>query len=234
MLLLLSKQITKNDIGLYMDDGLAILKNTSGPAAKKLKKKFQKLFKEKDLDILVQCNWKITNYLDITLKNPAKKSTILTSIQTTLHQSLKRFYNQLKKDLQFCHHQKIFYIFQKSPVYYAKCLKNSGYKTKLKYQKPKENNQNKKKRKRNIIRFHPPYSNLLKTSIERIFIKIISKHFPPNHKFVKSFNTNAIKLCYSHMPNISSKIKSHNKKCYNPSPQRHKKYATALLKKIVQ
>ena len=67
MLLLLSKQITKNDIGLYMDDGLAILKNTSGPAAKKLKKKFQKLFKEKDLDILVQCNWKITNYLDITL-----------------------------------------------------------------------------------------------------------------------------------------------------------------------
>ena len=52
---------------MYRDDGLAILKNTSGPAAGKLKKKIQKLFKEKDLDIIVQCNLKITNYLDITL-----------------------------------------------------------------------------------------------------------------------------------------------------------------------
>ena len=38
-----------------------------GSEAEKLKKKFQKLFKEKDLDIAVQCNLKITNYLDITL-----------------------------------------------------------------------------------------------------------------------------------------------------------------------
>ena len=67
MLSLLSKHINKNHIGLYRDDGLAILKNTSGPEAEKLKKKFQKLFKEKDLDIVIQCNLKITNYLDITL-----------------------------------------------------------------------------------------------------------------------------------------------------------------------
>ena len=67
MLSLLSKHINKNHIMLYKDDGLAILKNTSGPAAEKLKKKFQKLFKEKDLDITVQCNLKNTNYLSITL-----------------------------------------------------------------------------------------------------------------------------------------------------------------------
>ena len=67
MLSLLSKHINKNHIGLYRDDGLAILKNTSGPEAEKLKKKFQKLFKEKDLDIIVQWSLKITNYLDITL-----------------------------------------------------------------------------------------------------------------------------------------------------------------------
>ena len=67
MLSLLSKHINKNHIGLYRDDGFAILKNTSGPEAEKLKKKLQKLFKEKDLDIIIQCNLKITNYLDITL-----------------------------------------------------------------------------------------------------------------------------------------------------------------------
>ena len=102
-----------------MDDGLAILKNTSGPEAEKLKKKFQKLFKEKDLDIIAQCNLKVTNYLDITLnlndgscdvtENPKKKPTIFTSIQTTRHQSLKKIHDQFKKDSQFCHHQKLFF-----------------------------------------------------------------------------------------------------------------------------
>ena len=68
MLSLLSKHINKNNIALYRDDGrLAILKNTSSLEAEKLKKKFQKLFREKDLDIIVQCNLKIMNYLDITL-----------------------------------------------------------------------------------------------------------------------------------------------------------------------
>ena len=88
----------------------------------KLKKKFQKLFKEKERNIIVQCNLKITNYLYITLNlnddsyHPYRKPTIFTkkpatftSILTTHHQSLKKFYNQLKKDSQFCHHHKIFF-----------------------------------------------------------------------------------------------------------------------------
>ena len=67
MLLLLSKHINKNHVGLYWNDNLAILRNTSRPEAEKLKKKFQKLVKEKDLDIIAQCNLKINNYLYITL-----------------------------------------------------------------------------------------------------------------------------------------------------------------------
>ena len=47
MLSIYSKHINKNHIGLYRDGGFAILKNTSGPSAKKLKKKFQKSLKEK-------------------------------------------------------------------------------------------------------------------------------------------------------------------------------------------
>ena len=47
MLSLLSKHINKNHIGLYRDDGLAILKNTGGSEAVKLKKKFQNYLKKK-------------------------------------------------------------------------------------------------------------------------------------------------------------------------------------------
>ena len=94
--------------------------------------------------------------------------------------------------------------------------KNSGYKTKLQHQQPKENNQNKKRRKRNIIWFNLPYSKSVKTNIGRIFVKLISKHFPPNHKFVKIFNKNIIKLSYTCMPNIRSKINGRNKKILQP------------------
>ena len=89
-------------------------------------------------------------------------------------------------------------------------------------------------RKKNITWFNPPHNKSLKANTERIFIKLISKHVPPNHKFVKIFNKNTIKLSYCCMLNIKSKINGHTKKYYNSSPQSYKNYATALLKKIAQ
>ena len=121
--------------------------------------------------------------------------------------------------------------FQEPVIYCEKCLKNSEYKTKLQCQQPKENNQNKKKIKRNIIWFNPPYSKSVKTHIRRIFIKLISKHFPPNHKFVKIFNKNTIKLSYSCMPNTSSKINGHsNKKKLQRKPIELQKLYNCLVK----
>ena len=66
MLNLLSKKYNKNDFGLYRDDGLAVLKNKSGPQSEQVKKSIQKIFKEHGLDIIIQCNMKIVNYLDVT------------------------------------------------------------------------------------------------------------------------------------------------------------------------
>ena len=42
-------------------------KNTSGPQSEKIKKTFQRMFKNKGLDIIINCNVKIVNYLDVTL-----------------------------------------------------------------------------------------------------------------------------------------------------------------------
>ena len=63
----LSLKYNKDNIGLYRDDGLAISKNISGTKSEKVKKDVQKLFKENELDIVIQCNMKTTNYLDVTL-----------------------------------------------------------------------------------------------------------------------------------------------------------------------
>ena len=54
----ISLKYRRNEIGLYRDDGLAIFKNISGPKSEKVKKDIQKLFKENELDIVIQCNVK--------------------------------------------------------------------------------------------------------------------------------------------------------------------------------
>ena len=63
----LSMKHNKNNIGLYRNNGLAIFKNISGPKSEKFKKDIQKLFKENELDIVIQCNLKTVNYLDVTV-----------------------------------------------------------------------------------------------------------------------------------------------------------------------
>ena len=62
---LLSKKYNKNDFGLYRDHGLAILKNKSGLQLEQVKKNIRKIFKEHGLDIIIQCNSKIVNCLDV-------------------------------------------------------------------------------------------------------------------------------------------------------------------------
>ena len=67
MLNVLSTKYNKNNFGLYRDDGLAVLKNKSGPQSEQAKKNIQKIFKEHGLDVIIQCNMKVVNYLDVTI-----------------------------------------------------------------------------------------------------------------------------------------------------------------------
>ena len=67
MLRLIGNKYNPNNTGLYRDDGLAAFKNTSGPQCEKIKKNDQKMFKNNGLDIIINCNMKIVNYLNVTL-----------------------------------------------------------------------------------------------------------------------------------------------------------------------
>ena len=55
-----------DNIGLYRDDGLAIFKNISGPQADRTRKDITRRFKTYGLNITIQTNMKIVNYLDVT------------------------------------------------------------------------------------------------------------------------------------------------------------------------
>ena len=67
MLSLISEKYNKQDFGLYRDEGLGVVKDKSRLETEKVKKNIQKVFKGNKLYIVIKCNMKLVNYLDVTL-----------------------------------------------------------------------------------------------------------------------------------------------------------------------
>ena len=63
---ILRQEFGENKIDLYRDDGLSCFQDLSGPESKKIKKKLCKIFKKHGLNITVECNLRITEFLDFT------------------------------------------------------------------------------------------------------------------------------------------------------------------------
>ena len=61
----LCKLMSRKDFGLYRDDGLGILRNTSGPEADQKRKSIIKIFKECGLSITYEVNKKVVDFLDV-------------------------------------------------------------------------------------------------------------------------------------------------------------------------
>ena len=56
------------------------------------------------------------------------------------------------------------------------------------------------------------YGSHVKINVGKIFMKLIVKHFPKDHRYHKIFNKNTIKLSYSCMQNMANVITKHNNK----------------------
>ena len=223
LLSLIGEKYEKKDIGLYRDDGLAVFKNTSGPMNERIKKDFVKIFKEKGLDIVILCNQKIVDYLDVTLNlndgsfRPYRKPDNETNyihkesdhppnIIQQLPISVEERISSLSSSEQ---------IFNQSKQYYQDALTKSGYNHVLKYKPAAE--KRRRTRQRKIIWFNPPYSKVVVTNVGSKFLSLIQKHFPPHHKLRKLFNKNNVKISYGCMPNIGATINAHNKKILKES-----------------
>ena len=215
---LLSKLQRKyENVGLYRDDGLSAFKNMSGPESERVKKDIQKIFREKGLDIIIQCNLKIVDYLDLSFNlndgsyRPYRKPDDETcyihvdsdhppNIIKQVPLAVERRLSELSSSER---------IFNESKVHYQEALQKSGHKHLLKYKPPTKDK--KRKRSRKVIWFNPPYSKRISTCIGKRFLNLIDQHFPNNHKFHKIFNRNSVKVSYGCMPNIAAAISAHNK-----------------------
>ena len=142
------------------------------------------MFKQKGLQIIIECNLKVVNYLDVTFN---------------LNDGSYQPYRKPNDETHYIHIQSAHppSITKQLPRSIEKRLSSSNI----------ENIKNiRKNRKRNIVWFNPPYSKSLKTNIGKYFFRLLNKHFPPSHKLYKIFNKNTLKLSYSCMPNLKAKI----------------------------
>ena len=69
----LSLILDKDDVGLYYDDGLAVLCNSSSLDAEKMRKKVTQVFLLHDLRVTVDTNLTQSDFLDVTLNLSSKK-----------------------------------------------------------------------------------------------------------------------------------------------------------------
>ena len=62
---------------------------------------------------------------------------------------------------------------------------------------------------------NPPFSRNVSTNVAKRFLNLLDTHFPKLNKLHKLFNGNTVKLRYCCTENLSSIIKTHNKKVTN-------------------
>ena len=238
LLNLLGRQYDPKNIGLYRDDGLSIFKNCSGPQMEKIKKHLQKVFKNNGLNVIIECNMKIVNYLDVTFNlndgtyRPYQKpDNIIQYIHVESNHPpniIKQIPKTIEKRLsQLSSSEK---IFNESAPFYEDKLHQSGYQQKLKYNPANTETHNKRNHKRNIIWFNPPFSRNVSTKIGKCFLNLLDKHFPRNHRLHKIFNRNNVKVSYSCTKSMKTLITNHNKNILGKKPSINKSHCNCRNK----
>ena len=215
----LPKEISRNQIGLYRDDGLAAFRTTARKI-EQIKKSICKVFSNNQLQITIEANKKVVNFLDVTLDlnkqsyapyiKPNNKPLYVHResnhpplILKNIPLAINRRLNEISSNKE---------LFDEAAPVFQEALHNSGYDYTLKYENINPSSENKaKNRSRNITWFHPPYSKHVTTNVGKKFLSIVHDCFKKSHPLRKIFNKNTIKVSYSCMPNLEAKISSHNK-----------------------
>ena len=223
----LTPLLGENKVGLYRDDGLGVVKNSSGPALDRTRKNIIGLFRALGLKITIEINLNEVNYLDLAMSlrsgtfrpflKPNTTPMYVNAASNHPPQILKNIPTGINKRLTniSCNKE----VFDDAKRVYQDALKTSGYKNRLEYDDQLGNHapRNRKQRRRNVIWYNPPYSKSVKTNIGGTFLRLIRKHFPDDSPLHKLFNKNTVKVSYSCTSNMASHINRHNASILQPA-----------------
>ena len=212
------KHLFNNEVGLYRDDGLAILRNLNPSQAERLTKRLIAEFKAHNLKITVDHSTKTINFLDVTFNlNNGTYRPYAKPNSTTKYVNIKSNHPpNVTKTIPVSVNKRLSNISSSKQQFnaarhpYQEALKDAGYEHKLEYSQA-TTSQKKRSRNRSIIWYNPPFSKSVSTNVGKKFLNLIDKHFPRDSRLHKIFNRNSIKVSYSCMENMSRIIDAHNK-----------------------
>ena len=194
------------NVGLYRDDGLAVIHRANGPKMDRIRKDIIALFKSEGLSITIDTNLIETDFLDVSFnremdsffpyRKPSNTPFYVHSESNhppSIIKQLPSMSNRRISNLS-CNENE----FNKAKPLYESALKNSRFDYRMKFEAPVENAR--RNRNRKVIWFNPPYSLNVKTNISKVFLKLVRKHFLSSHKFNKIFDLNTIDPFLAHVP----------------------------------
>ena len=228
----ISKIIPNENIGLYRDDGLAVVEKMSGQKMEKLKNRLHRFGKSIGLRFTIEGPMDRTDFLDITLDMkkrtyaPFRKMNSETRYISTQSNHPRNIIKEIPKMIskRISNRSKNKEEFEKVESYYNEALQRSGYKEKITFEKEKDNTKKRKRRRRrNIIWYNPPFCHSVKTNLAGKFIRLVDKHFNKQHPLNKIFNKNSLNISYSCMDNMDKIIANHNRKILEPKEKDPKK-----------
>ena len=133
----------KENIGLYRDDRLAVFKNLTGPQADRIRNGITRHFKTHGLNITIQTNLKIVNYLDVTFnlnngtyypyRKPNSQPLYINVESNNPPNIIKQLPDSINRRISdtSCNEDE----FNKAKTMYDDALKSSGYTASLSYNK---------------------------------------------------------------------------------------------------
>ena len=142
----LSKKYGRNNVELYRDDGLVLLKNASGPQSERTRKDITREFKRQGLNISISANLKICNFLDVTLnltdgsyypyRKPNNETLYIDTNSNHPPTIIKHLPAAIGRRISDISSNKE--LFKKAKPRYESALKESGHDEKLTYTERKK------------------------------------------------------------------------------------------------
>ena len=180
----INESIKFESIGLYRDDGLAVLKSATGSESERMRKRLIKTFQDNGISIAIQANIASANFLDITLnlstesykpyRKPNDQPLYIDKHSNHPRHVIKTLPNAISKRISELSSTKK--DFEEAVPIYIEAMKQAKHFCQIKYAKEHQQTCKQKNRKRSIIWYNPPFNNQVSTNIGKEFFKLLRKY----------------------------------------------------------
>ena len=205
--------------GLYRDDAL-FASSLTPKENNRVVERIKAIMGENGFEIKAKCNAKIANFLDVTFDLASKQhmpyrkpDQVIEYIHINSNHPrhvLKNTVKEVAKRLSTLSSSKDIFDAAKGPEQEA--LRRAGYTEELIYQPMEETSRPRRRRRREVIWFNPPFCMSVETKIGQKFLAILDSSFPVGHELHRVFNRHTVQLSYRTMPSLAKIISGHNTK----------------------